>query len=71
MLPLSLFLFFLSNNNCFLVANLLAESQPDIFVVETEEDADARGERVITTYKPQPEDEVRMDLLDRKSHYNV
>ena len=40
-------------------------------MVETEEDADARGERVITTYKPQPEDEVRMDLLDRKSHYNV
>ena len=62
MILVSLFLFFLSNK-CFLVANLLEESQPEIFVIETEEDADAKGERVITTYKPQAEDEVSMDLL--------
>ena len=63
MLPRSFFLFF--SSKCFLVANLLEENQPEIFVIETEEDADAKGERVVTTYKPQDEDqEVRMDLLN-------
>ena len=51
MLLASFFLFL--SNKCFLGANLLEESQPEIFVIETE-----------TTYKPQSEDQVRMDLLN-------
>jgi len=69
MLLVSFFLFFLSNK-CFLVANLLEESQPEIFVIETEEDADAKAERVITTYKPQAEDEDSASSYSGGSDYS-
>ena len=69
---LSLFLFF--STKCFLVAwnqleeNVSEEKQPEIFVVETEEEPDPGGERV-TTYKLR--EKVRMDTLMMVPRGNV